>query len=247
MAVTINASTSNGLIQTADTSGVLTLQSNGTTVLTVNSANFTQSNIALGTAAAGAYEYNGYSPYFTPFGTSRGAMPAYQYYSLNSTVAGANATGAQSIFGLTNGFTLAGSTIYEFETVFTLSRTAGTTSHNITIGFGGTATLNDIGFALYGNGGAAATSPLNNVTTSSNAYAFSTNASIQTVTSCVTATTAVLYSIKGTVSVNAAGTFLPQYTLSAAPGGAYTTQIGSYFKIAPLAASGANVSIGNVS
>ena len=50
--------------------------------------------------------------------------------------------------------------------------------------------------------------------------------------------------LKGTVSVNAGGTFIPQYTLSAAPGGAYTTQAGSYMKISPLAASGANVSIG---
>ena len=37
MSVTINASTSSGLVQTADTSGVLELQSNGTTKLTVAS------------------------------------------------------------------------------------------------------------------------------------------------------------------------------------------------------------------
>ena len=74
MAVTINASTSNGLIQTADTSGIIQLQSNGTTVVTVNPANTTLSNIALGTAAAGALEYNGYSPYFTPSGTQRGIL-----------------------------------------------------------------------------------------------------------------------------------------------------------------------------
>ena len=47
MAVTLNPSTSNGLITTADTSGVLSLQSNGTTVLTVNPANVTHANIAL--------------------------------------------------------------------------------------------------------------------------------------------------------------------------------------------------------
>jgi len=32
--------------------------------------------------------------------------------------------------------------------------------------------------------------------------------------------------------------------LSAAPGGAYTTAIGSYFLIYPISASGANVSVG---
>jgi hypothetical protein len=40
MAVTINASTSNGLIQTADTSGTIQLQSNGTTVATAQSTGF---------------------------------------------------------------------------------------------------------------------------------------------------------------------------------------------------------------
>lgn len=38
MAITINASTSSGLIQTADTSGVIELQNNGTTRMTINSS-----------------------------------------------------------------------------------------------------------------------------------------------------------------------------------------------------------------
>ena len=46
------------------------------------------------------------------------------------------------------------------------------------------------------------------------------------------------------LSVNAGGTFIPQYSLSAAPGGAYTSQPGSYFLIYPVGASGANVSVG---
>jgi hypothetical protein len=51
--------------------------------------------------------------------------------------------------------------------------------------------------------------------------------------------------IKGTVSINAGGTFIPQYTLSAAPGGAYSTQPGGYVKISAIGAAGANTSIGN--
>ena len=41
MAVTLNASTSSGLVQTADTSGNIELQNNGTTRLTVNSSGAT--------------------------------------------------------------------------------------------------------------------------------------------------------------------------------------------------------------
>ena len=57
MAVTLNASTSSGLVQTADTSGTVQIQSNGTTKLTVSSSgvNIGQMNggaITSGTAVA---------------------------------------------------------------------------------------------------------------------------------------------------------------------------------------------------
>jgi hypothetical protein len=51
MSVIINASTSSGLIQTADTSGTLELQSNGTTQLTVSSTG-TYGQLKSGTAQA---------------------------------------------------------------------------------------------------------------------------------------------------------------------------------------------------
>jgi hypothetical protein len=47
MAVTINASTSAGLVQTADTSGVLALQTAGTTAVTVDASQ----NVGIGTAS----------------------------------------------------------------------------------------------------------------------------------------------------------------------------------------------------
>jgi len=50
--------------------------------------------------------------------------------------------------------------------------------------------------------------------------------------------------VTGTISVNAGGTFVPQYTLSAAPGGAYSTDAGSFMKIYPVGAAGADVNVG---
>ena len=50
MAVIINANTSTGLVQTADTSGVITLQNNGTNALTVDSGNL-QFNSGYGSVA----------------------------------------------------------------------------------------------------------------------------------------------------------------------------------------------------
>ena len=51
MAVTLNASTSSGLVQTADTSGTIELQSNGTTKLTVASTG-AYGQLVSGTAVA---------------------------------------------------------------------------------------------------------------------------------------------------------------------------------------------------
>ena len=54
MSVTINASTSSGLVQTADTSGTVEIQSNGTTKLTVASTGVTANNLsATGTFGGG--------------------------------------------------------------------------------------------------------------------------------------------------------------------------------------------------
>jgi hypothetical protein len=50
MAVTINASTSTGLVQSADTSGIITLQNNGTNAVTVDSGNL-QFNSGYGSVA----------------------------------------------------------------------------------------------------------------------------------------------------------------------------------------------------
>lgn len=165
------------------------------------------------------------------------------YYRLNTSVTGSDSATTQSIFGV--GVTLASSTQYEFELDFILSRSAGTTSHNVTIGFGGTATLNNIGFGIRGSTSSGTFNTLNSMSGTNFGQAFSTLATIQTVTASVTASVGYTYTIKGTVSINSGGTFIPQYTLSAAPGGAYTTQIGSYFKLAKIGAAGANINIGS--
>jgi hypothetical protein len=192
------------------------------------------------TPSAGQQEYNGTIFTAAPTSTTRGIIPTEQFYSLNSGFAGANATGAQSIFGLSNGVTLAGSTQYEFEYIIALSKTAGTTSHTVSIGFGGTATLNNIIYQAVYDGG----STFNTLNTSTDSIIVNT-ASSTVITGAQTSATNTVYILtKGTVSVNSGGTFNPQYTLSAAPGGAYTTQVGSYMKIKPIGASGANVSVG---
>lgn len=196
---------------------------------------------ALGTATAGELEYDGEVPYFTPQGTERGIIPGMQYYRLNTAVVGSNATGAQNTLGV--GVTLSSSTVYQFQAVYNLIKTAGTTSHTVSTRFGGTATFNNIvynvagadGNGTWGAGGSGA---------AWRGVAYNAATAV-VVTGALTAATQVVWlTITGTVSVNVGGTFIPQYSLSAAPGGAYSTQIGSYFSIYPIGAAGSNTNVG---
>ena len=198
------------------------------------------SDTLIGTPAVGNIEYS--SPIFTgtPIGTQRGIVPTQQYYRLNADLAGANVTTAQSIFGV--GVTLSSSTVYEFEIVGVLTKTAGTTAHTIGFGFGGTSTINNVLTEIRTWASSTASTPSNNANIYEG-YATSVS-SIASTPSFSSATIFSTFVIKGTVSVNAGGTFIPQYTLSAAPGGAYSTAAGSYIRINPLSASGAATNVG---
>ena len=244
MACTINASiTSTGLINSGDATGNLSLQSDGITGLSINNGGkVVLANTALSTASAGTLEYDGGELYFTPISTERGLISNMQYYRLNSPVVGTNGTGAQTVFGV--GVTLSSNTIYQFQAVINLIKTAGTTSHSVSTRFGGTATLNNIVYNVAGADGNGTWG----TSGSGGAYrgvAFNAATAVAvTGTGLIAATQGVWLTMTGTVSVNVGGTFIPQYSLSAAPGGAYSTQIGSHFLIYPVGAAGSNTSIG---
>lgn len=216
--------TTSGLIHAAGTTSV------ASHVLT--------SGTNLTTATAGSWEYDGKVAYLTPQGTQRGVSPAIMYYRLDSSLAGANVNTAQAWLGV--GVTLSSSTVYRFKGVFALSKSAGTTSHNTALLFGGTATVNNIGYRIdYANN----TSGLTTITTDTTLYA-QTASSVTVATGYTSANNFDMIAIEGEVSINSGGTFIPQYILSAAPGGAYTTAAGSWFEIYPIGASGANINVG---
>jgi hypothetical protein len=192
------------------------------------------------TPIAGAFEYDGKLPYFTPQGTQRGLMPAGQFYRLNSANVGSNVNTAQSIFGVSA--TLSASTVYAFEGFVMYIKSAGTTGHTVGLGFGGTATVNNAAFGGIASASGGSSAPIN-----TNVFCGFTQSLANTAFTTSLTSANLWHSVRfwGTVSVNAGGTFIPQYTLSAAPGGAYTVQIGSYINIYPISASGANTSVGS--
>jgi len=192
----------------------------------------------LATPTAGQVEYDGKSFYSTPQGTQRGVIMGAQYYRLNAAYVGSNVATAQSVFGV--GVTLSTATVYAFEGVYLFTKTVGANSHTVGTGFGGTATLNNIGYNATGTLAVTAVS-------SEAGYGnlLATSATATGVTDSVSNATAfAVLQVKGTVSVSGGGTFIPQYILSNAPGGAYSTAIGSYFLIYPISTSGSNTSVG---
>lgn len=191
------------------------------------------------TPTIGSVEYDGKAFYNTAQGTQRGIIPGAQFFRLNSDLAGANVATVQSVFNVS--VTLSTSTVYAFEQCAVLNKTAGATTHTVGFGFGGTATINNILVSILGGADGGALPTIAQAANFSTSITASNLVLTGGATSAARSITAVM---RGTVSINGGGTFTPQYTLSAAPGGAYSTVAGSYFLIYPIGASGANISVG---
>lgn len=193
----------------------------------------------LTTATAGAVEYDGKVVYSTPAG--RGVSPSMMFYRLNANLTGSNVSTEQPVYGV--GVTLQAGTIYAFSGIYQLQKSSNSTSHTIGTSFGGTATLNNINAGILWTRAAVATAS-SNMDAFSSFHAFATSAANLVLTgSIATANQTFVARIAGTVSIDASGTFIPQYKLSA-NGGPYATLAGSYFSIWPIGAAGANTSVG---
>ena len=213
-----------GLVYDSDTTGDLAIKTGGSA-----------------TTAATFFGANASAKFSTyTFGPMDGLMPAAQFFRLNAARVGSNLITAQSVLG--KGVTLNGSTVYAFEILTALSKTAGITSSQIQFGFGGTASVTNISYYAHSHFSVIS---LADVSTPGPLVPFIQVRTPTPVTAAtISATHYVKLLIKGTVAINAGGTFIPQYTVSAAPGGAYTTAAGSYFSIYPVGAAGANTEIG---
>jgi hypothetical protein len=175
----------------------------------------------------------------TPNGLGTGRVPVEQYYALNADYTALIQTAAQSALGV--GVTLVGSTIYQFEALYAINKTGGALGILSSL-FGGTATLNNIGYVATRYFDTAAFTTVNTPPASNNFVAVAT--AYASMTNSASTTTYHILQLRGTVSVNAGGTFIPQIQTSTGAAGTLLVKAGSYFKISPLAASGSNVSIG---
>lgn len=143
---------------------------------------------------------------------------------------GLNSTSAQPWFPTAGGLTLPVG-LYYVEGLLYTTRSAGTTSHTTSLLLGGTATVSFTGF-VDANSGA------DTVSEASDAVTWMSSAGATVVKAASTsASENVLVHLKGVLRVTAAGTVIPQFQYSAAPGGTPTVKTGTYIKVMPAGAS----------
>lgn len=187
-----------------------------------------QSGTNLSTTEAGAVEFDGKAFYTTPVVGDRGVSPSVMHRVLLANATGSDVATAQPWFPTNGAVSVGASKAYRFEGSFSSVRSAGTTSHTTNILFGGSATITAIGYHVEVKEGDAAT------ISDSDLIAIQTAASTNIKAASVSATENVVFQVWGTVWINAAGTFTPQFIYSAAPGGAPTIEIGTYFSLYPI-------------
>ena len=157
------------------------------------------------------------------------------YYRKNTATTLTSATGNQSIFGLTNGVTVAANTTYLVECEFELT-TTGTTSHTESFGFTlATATVTNMGVTI---------NRLAANTTSSAIGGYLTSVTPVVVTGALTTAQTVTYRVKGTIAFGTGGSINPVIAFSAAPAGTSTIILGPWMRLTPVGATGANITIG---
>jgi hypothetical protein len=159
-------------------------------------------------------------------------------FRLNADLPLIGSTSAQSIFGV--GCSLLASTVYEFEMVAMLKCDPNATNVSVSIGFACSNAPNNFHYQYIVTWDE---DPGSTIGATPDAMGFlSTTAATQLTVSNVPYDYFNIQA-KGTISVNSATTFTPQVTFSS-PTPVFTTNAGSYIKLRPIGAAGANTNVG---
>lgn len=190
------------------------------------------------TVDSGSMEYDGTCLYMTPFGSSRGVIPAEQMVVLGTAYTLTSQTGAQKLFNATtNGAVTLAVGTYEFECDFSLTSMSNTSG---SFGFAlaaGTAVIGSQGWRAWAVKAALATA-----TSAQMTYNTAANTTMAT---AATGTTGHAY-IRGFIRVTTGGTIVPQVSLGVAAAAVVGAQ--SYFRIFPVSptnAAATNITVGN--
>ena len=195
----------------------------------------------LTTAAVGAVEFDGFSPYFSVAASTRGALCTEQWIILNAVNNMTSQTGVQPLFdgggGPTNGSVTLPIGTYQFECQFALTGMSTTSgSFGFSLGGGATKTF------TFSATSSKASNTLATAAVANQVFSTAANTALQTAT-INTAGTAL---IKGTIRVTVAGTIIPQVSFTTVAGAVTpVVQAGSYFKVSPLGNVSTVATVGN--
>lgn len=132
-----------------------------------------------------------------------------------------NVATVQDFFGNLNAIDLDANTAYYFEMLAFLTRSAGVTNHNTSISFGGTATFSGIKLVR-------ASDPTTNALGAPSEITMGANTAITVTAANASANEEFRIEVKAIIRCTVAGTFIPQFNYSTAPGGAPSVRNGSY-------------------
>jgi hypothetical protein len=175
-------------------------------------------------------------PYYSHADSSRGVMDVEQFIIPTATYTLTSQTAAQKLFNTpTNGaLTVKAATTYFFECLINVTSISNTSS-SFGFAIGGTATLTAIQWMSTAIKTSTPTTPIApNITMNTSAA--------NTVLNIASTGTAGYAFIKGTIRINAAGTIIPQISLTVANAG--VVQPTSYFRIIPVGTNSIT-SVGN--
>ncbi len=153
---------------------------------------------------------------------------------LSADDTGANVNTAQPWFPTNGAVTVEADTTYRMQGAWSSQRAAGTTSHTTGISFGGTATVASIRWwAQCGEGDVATLAD-------SDLIVHNATSNLQVKAASTSSSEFIKLTLDGIVRFSAAGTFIPQFTYSSAPGGAPTIHANSFFRLCPLGSAAFN-------
>lgn len=224
----------NGAVSLTQAVESLTL-SGGGLILPVGTATLAPLKLASGTnltaATAGAIEYDGKAFYATAAASSRQAVNAEQLSILAADFIGTNVATAQPVFDVAQDtLTLGANTTYEFEALYYITRAAGVTSHTTGVLLGGTATFTSIDYL------AQVTNPTGNVLANVQQIMASVATLVTLTAANTSATENLIIKLRGTIRTATAGTIIPNFQYSVAPGGVPTIRRNSFFRCWPVGA-----------
>ncbi len=180
------------------------------------------------TASAGSVEE--ITPNATDFSFTGGALALGApdvFRVLTNDITGTDTNATQAVF-TTGTFTAAASTTYAFTAFYHITRAAGTTSHTTSTLFSGTATYTSVRYlAQITNPTGVALASVQQI------VAPDQNAVVLTAAN-TSATENLMINLNGIIRTNGAGTIIPAFQYSAAPGGAPTIKADSYFRMRKL-------------